>query len=187
MFDSVYKLDLIGMMLGQHGEVSRSVWMVRHLQDMLRTNSLDKMDQSHRGLGGKGLPNGKGKMHVILFKYDIMVHLMERVLESLPISHETKEKIRAVFKSHQAYRAAFAYPNEAPKNKSWIGLLEGAGQAMLKVTADVVYGSKYDGILKLAVRGGQKPSRSLRGGRLGDSTRRGCQDCDGGVVHPRRR
>ena len=112
------------------------------------------------------MPNGKGKMHVVLFKNDTMVHLMERVLESLPISHETKEKIRAVFKSHQAYRAAFAYPNEAPKNKSWIGLLEGAGQAMLKVTADVVYGSKYDGNLKLAVRGGKSPAEACAEGAL---------------------
>ena len=100
LFGSVYKIDFIGTMLGQHGEVNKSVWMLRHLQDMMRTNSLDKMDQSVRGLGGKGLPNGKGKMHVVLFKYDVMVHLMERVLESSPIAHQSKESIRGTFKSH---------------------------------------------------------------------------------------
>ena len=134
-WDSVYKLEHLARKAGRQqsvGTAARSLWLIDLVNDLCYNRMVAAGELSVANLTGKGR-GGKGLLDLLLFKRDVLEHLLQEKMEVLGLPASAKSAIREHMSSVAAYRAAFGHRDAAPADLTWFGALPQAAQHLIRL------------------------------------------------------
>ncbi|CAE7666405.1 unnamed protein product [Symbiodinium sp. CCMP2592] len=137
-FTFITNLDLVA---GRTKSVEQGAWMLRSIEHMLVTEQCTPKDFSKRTLAPA---KQKGLLDLMLFKMDLLRHLMQSVLPAMVLPGTQKESL-ARLDSHQTWR-------DNTKNLAWTGALQESGRLFFTVLQTIIYGTAVDGGLRTTLK-----------------------------------
>ena len=94
---------------------------------------------------------------------------MDVLLDGLPGAKESKEHIRSHGRHFDTHRAMFGYPNDShPKANPWVSLIEPHLRKFNELHRLIIFGTEYDGTLKLALRAAKSASEAMAEGTIAE-------------------
>ena len=133
--------------------VERAEWLLLAIEDGLLANELQLSNLTTRNLSGKGLQQGKGTIDLLLFKLQVKQWFLTTWLDSAPLEHAERNKLREVFQSHKSFRQHFGN-NEGDADLTWLGALSPPGRLVADMLESIVFTSREDSKVKRLVQGG---------------------------------
>ena len=132
-WQSAYTLEVVAKKVGAHGCAERTVWIIAAINHEAREGTLARENMSFRSFSGKHQPSNKGYCDLVLYKLDLLDHMLRQELPRLCIPADEVKLICDALSNHEAHRATLL------KGKAWIGIMTETGQNFYTMTASMVY------------------------------------------------
>ena len=125
-------------LVAQKGKsADQTLWLLNSMEHMLLAEQCATNDFTKRTLAP---PKQKGLLDLLIFKRDMLTHLMQVVLASMEMPEQQRQSL-AELKGHEICRSR-------TKNVAWTGTLRESGRLFFTVLQTVIYGNAIDGGMK---------------------------------------
>ncbi|CAE6969779.1 unnamed protein product [Symbiodinium sp. CCMP2592] len=128
------------------------VWVVSILIDQRKAGFLDPASATSRFLTGTASERNKGYVDVVIYKMKLRLHLLGPWLDSNVEAAQHRDILKQTFHEPGEFRKKFGYPRESEVDLSWKAGWPASADLLIPLLQDIIYTSKYDGDLKVAVR-----------------------------------
>jgi hypothetical protein len=167
---------LVGIMK-KAGSAGLIEWVVLSIDDLWRNNMLGIGEVSWDQLTGYRAPGHKGTVDLLVYKHEMLVHLLDVFAAKHPFEATCVAKLRDIFMSHANYRAKVE-PSQETKNAagfihpdiSYRALWKKSGRLLAALVEETVFTREHDGCLKIAVKARKVPDETLQYERFQDRT-----------------
>ena len=132
-WQSAYTLEVVAKKVGIHGSAERTAWIIAAINLEARNGTLLKECMTYRSFSGKNQVANKGYCDTLLYKRDILDHMLRQELPRLCIQPEEAKIISERLSSHADHLAAEEH------GKAWIGIMSEAGQQFYTFVSGLVY------------------------------------------------